>query len=197
MTAQMPVEAKTRASVGHQERPTDVVVWDVFVRLFHWSLVVSFAVAWYTGGIWDTPHLVSSYFVLALVIARIVWGFIGSTHARFTDFLFSPITTLRYLSDMMRLRAPRFLGHNPAGAIMILALITTLLVLCISGVLMTTSAFWGIEWIDTLHNAASTSALLLVGLHVVGVVFSSFEHKENLVKSMITGRKQALSSSDR
>ena len=75
--------------VGRAMRPAPVKVWDLFVRVFHWALVVAFAIAWYSGGIWDNPHLVAGYIVLALVVARIVWGFIGSRYARFSDFIYA------------------------------------------------------------------------------------------------------------
>jgi cytochrome b len=88
------------------------------------------------------------------------------------------------------MRAPRYLGHNPAGGAMVITLLATLVVLCMSGILMTTDAFWGVEWVDNLHNAASTFALILVGLHVGGVVIASIEHDENLILAMITGWKR-------
>lgn len=175
---------------GRIARPESTKVWDACVRVFHWSLVTSFAVAWYSGGIWDNPHLIAGYLVLALVVARIVWGFIGSPYARFSDFIYGPRATLRYTAALLRRRAPRFLGHNPLGGAMVLALLATLLVIGVSGVMMTTDAFWGVAWVDTLHAAASTLALILVGLHVGGVIFTSLEHGENLVRAMITGRKR-------
>lgn len=176
---------------GRAMRPTSVKVWDLFVRVFHWALVVAFAIAWYSGGIWDKPHLVAGYIVLALVVARIVWGFIGSRYARFSDFIYGPRIMLRYSADMLRMRAPRYLGHNPVGGAMVITLLATLLVICITGVMMTTDAFWGVQWVDNLHAAASTFALILVGLHIGGVIFASIEHGENLVRAMISGMKRA------
>ena len=176
---------------GRATRPAPIKVWDLVVRVFHWSLVGLFATAWYSGGIWDNPHLVAGYFVFALVAARIVWGFVGSRYARFSDFVYEPRVVLRYMADMVRMRAPRYLGHNPVGGLMVITLLATLMVICITGVMMTTDAFWGVEWVDNLHATASTFALFLVGLHVAGVVFSSIEHKENLVRAMITGLKRA------
>ena len=83
-----------------------VRVWDPFIRWFHWLLAVLFASAWYSGGIWDDPHLVTGYGVAILVLARIVWGFVGSRYARFHDFVYGPRTILRYLADAFRMRAP-------------------------------------------------------------------------------------------
>ena len=187
----MPSETGPASESGRETRPDSVKVWDLFVRVFHWSLVVLFASAWYSGGIWDTPHLAAGYGVLALVVARIGWGFVGSTHARFSDFIHGPRTILRYLYEMVRMHAPRYLGHNPAGGAMVLAMLTTLIVICITGVMMTTDTFWGVKWVDNLHAAASNVALVFVGLHVGGVIFTSIEHGENLVKSMFSGRKRA------
>jgi cytochrome b len=168
-----------------------VKVWDPFVRVFHWLLVVSFGLAWISGGIWDNPHRAAGYIVAALVVARVVWGFVGTRYARFIDFAYSPQTTFRYLLAMLRLRAPRYLGHNPAGGAMVLLLLATLAILCTTGILMTTDAFWGVQRVDDLHSYASTFALILAGLHIGGVIVSSIEHRENLILAMITGWKRA------
>lgn len=168
-----------------------VKVWDLFVRLFHWMLVFTFAMAWYTGGIWDQPHLAAGYFVLVLVVGRIVWGFVGSRYSLFSDFIHRPRFIVLYMADMMHRRTPRYLGHNPAGGVMVIALLAILLVLCITGIMMTTGTFWGVQWVDSLHAAASNVALILIALHVGGVVFASIEHGENLVRAMITGFKRS------
>jgi len=190
VTGNMSTEAGHTLETGRIARPDSVKVWDLFVRVCHWLLVILFAVAWYSGGIWDNPHLAAGYFIFGLVVARIVWGFVGSRHARFSDFIYGPRTILLHIADMLRMRAPRYLGHNPAGGAMVIMLLATLIVICISGVMMTTDAFWGVEWVDNLHASASTIALALIGLHVGGVIFASIEHGENLVRAMITGRKR-------
>ena len=190
MTGNMSTEAGHALETGRIARPDSVKVWDLFVRVCHWLLVILFAVAWYSGGIWDNPHLAAGYFIFGLVVARIVWGFVGSPHARFSDFIYGPRTILLHIADMLRMRAPRYLGHNPAGGAMVIMLLATLIVICISGVMMTTDAFWGVKWVDRLHETASTIALVLVALHVGGVIFASIEHGENLVRAMIIGRKR-------
>ena len=190
MTGNMSTEAGHALETGRIARPDSVKVWDLFVRVCHWLLVILFAVAWYSGGIWDNPHLAAGYFIFGLVVARIVWGFVGSRHARFSDFIYGPRTILLHIADMLRMRAPRYLGHNPAGGAMVIMLLATLIVICISGVMMTTDAFWGVKWVDRLHETASTIALVLVALHVGGVIFASIEHGENLVRAMIIGRKR-------
>jgi cytochrome b len=185
-----PSESADATNAGKSTGPRLIIVWDLFVRIFHWSLVIAFATAWYTGGIWDQPHLAAGYLVLALILARIVWGFVGSRYALFSDFVHQPRVILRYMADMMRWRAQRYLGHNPAGGAMVIALLAILLALSITGIMMTTDAFWGVEWVDNLHAAASNLALVLVALHVGGVLFASIEHGENLVRAMITGFKR-------
>ena len=183
--------SETNPKAGREMRPASVKVWDPVVRGFHWARGGALAMGWDSGGFWDNPHLVAGYIVLALVVARIVWGFIGSRYARFSDFIYGPRVMLRYLADMLRMRAPRYLGHNPVGGAMVITLLATLLVICITGVMMTTDAYWGVQWVDHLHATASTFALILVGLHIGGVIFAAIEHSENLVRAMVTGMKRA------
>jgi len=98
-------------------------VWDPIVRIGHWTLVLSFFVAYFTEDDFLIQHVWAGYAVGALVCIRLAWGFIGSEHARFSDFVRSPAATLRYLGDLMGHRAKRYLGHNPAGGAMIVALL--------------------------------------------------------------------------
>ena len=96
-----------------------------------------------------------------------------------------------FLLDSLRLKARRFIGHNPAGGAMVLALIATLGGACVTGYMMTTDAFWGIGWVEDLHEVLANGTLALVFLHLAGVLLASFEHRENLVRAMVTGRKRA------
>jgi cytochrome b len=190
-----PSQVKTgHVETGHVEiaqvKIAQVKIWDRFIRIFHWSLVVLFATAFYTRDKWEQIHIACGYAILALVLARIVWGFIGSAHARFSDFIFSPLTVMRFLFDTARFRATRYLGHNPAGGAMVVTLIVTLLTICGSGIAMTTNAMWGVKWIETIHDAATYGTLALIALHLIGVILASVEHRENLVKSMVTGWKR-------
>ena len=166
-----------------------VLVWDRFVRVFHWSLVGLIAAAWLTEDLKTVHHWIG-YAVLALVAARLVWGVIGSRHARFADFVRGPARVLAYLRDLMAGRERRYLGHNPAGGAMIVALLATILVTCISGWLMLTDRFWGSEAMEQIHDAAATLVLVLVACHIAGVVWESLRHRENLVRAMVTGRKR-------
>lgn len=167
-----------------------VLVWDPVVRVFHWSLVASFVVAYLTPEASMVAHEIAGYTVLALVALRLVWGFLGSRHARFADFLRSPQATFVYLGALAQGRAPRFLGHNPAGGAMIIALIAAMVVISVSGHMMLTEQFFGVPWVETLHEVSVDVALVLVALHIAGVVGSSLLHRENLVWAMITGRKR-------
>jgi cytochrome b len=166
-------------------------VWDPFVRIFHWSLVALVAVAFATGDEIEWLHIVVGYAIAALVALRIVWGFVGSRYARFSNFVRSPRTTVHYVVQAVRWRAPRYLGHNPAGGAMIVALLVMITGIVGTGFAMTTDAFWGAKWVEKLHEALAYATLGLVALHVMGVVFSSLEHGENLVRAMVSGQKRA------
>lgn len=171
--------------------PATVRVWDPFVRIFHWSLAALFVIAYATADEIERVHVAAGYAIGALIVLRVIWGFVGPRHARFADFVRSPRAILAYLRDLARLRARRHLGHNPAGGAMILALLAMLGGTCVTGYLMTTDAFWGVKWIEEVHEALANGTLVLVVLHVLGVLAASFEHRENLVAAMITGRKRA------
>lgn len=169
---------------------TGVRVWDPLVRLFHWSLVAAFLLAWITGDEAQRIHEVAGYTIVALIVTRIAWGLIGTAHARFSDFVHRPSTTFRHLADAARFRSKRYLGHNPAGGAMVVALLTMLSLVCASGFAMTTDAFSGVEWIEETHEIAVNLTLLLIGVHLIGVGAASLEHRENLIGAMITGRKR-------
>jgi cytochrome b len=168
-----------------------VKVWDPFVRVFHWSLVILFATAFLTGDESERFHLFAGYAIAALVALRIVWGFIGTRYARFANFVKGPVAVAGFMRDTLRLKAPRYLGHNPAGGAMILALLAMLIGLSVSGYLMTLDQYWGSQALEDVHEALAYITLVLVALHVAGVVMAGIEHGENLVASMITGRKRA------
>lgn len=176
---------------GRLQRPALVKVWDPFVRLFHWAVVGFFAFSFLTGDEWKDAHIVSGYIIGALVTFRVPWGLVGSEHARFSSFIYSPLTVLRFLADTAAMRAKRYLGHNPAGGAMVIALLLMISGIVTTGYMMTTDAYWGIEWVEDTHKVLVYSTLVLIGIHIAGVVLASLEHRENLVRAMITGRKRA------
>lgn len=176
--------------VGRETRPAEVQVWDPFVRVFHWSLVGLVAFAMLTGEEWTKAHIVAGYAILALVAARTLWGFVGAKHARFSDFVRGPNTIRAYLSDLLRFKAPRYIGHNPLGGLMIVALLFALTATGVTGYLLSGEAHGANEWLEELHGALAYGALLLIALHILGVVYASVTEGENLVRAMITGRKR-------
>jgi cytochrome b len=181
-----------------------VRTWDLLIRLFHWTLVAAFFTAYLTEDDWMSLHVLAGYTVLGLVLFRIVWGLIGTRHARFTDFICSPASTLAYLKDIIAFRARRYLGHNPAGGAMVIALLFSLTATAISGLalygyeefsgplagLMGNTPEWLGDSLEDVHEFFANFTLMLVLLHVAGVVIASLQHGENLVRSMFTGIKQ-------
>jgi cytochrome b len=181
----------TKANACDAISPATVRVWDPLVRIFHWSLAGIFFFAFLTGDEWQGAHESAGYVIGGLLAFRLIWGLIGTKHARFTDFVYDPATVFAYMRDSLGHRAARYLGHNPAGGVMVIALLISIAVICTTGYMMTTDAFWGIKWVRELHETAAYSTLALIGLHLVGVLHASFGLRENLVVSMITGQKRA------
>lgn len=180
-------------------------VWDPVVRVFHWALVLAFFIAYVTEEDFLSIHTFSGYTVLGLILVRIVWGFIGTRHARFRDFIYSPQEIKHFIKNTLRLRARRYIGHNPAGGAMVLLLMTSLLITTISGLIVygaeeqagplaslfvQSHNFWG-EAFEEIHEFFANFTLLLVFIHVAGVIIESLIHKENLVKAMIDGKKRS------
>lgn len=171
-------------------------VWDPLVRIFHWSLAVSFALAWLTAESWEELHHFAGYAAAGLIAFRLLWGLFGPRYARFSQFVRRPADTLGYLGAVLKGREPRYLGHNPAGGLMILGLIFVMALTALTGWMYTTDAFWGVEWVEETHEAAATALLGLVALHVAGVVMASVRHRENLALAMFTGRKRPPEPAD-
>lgn len=171
-------------------------IWDPAVRAFHWGLATSILVAWLTSDEWKSAHIWMGYVAAALVAFRILWGFIGTSHARFQSFLKSPAAIARYLAAMASGREQRYLGHNPAGGAMIVALLTSVALLGLTGWMQTLDRFWGDEWLEELHELLANGLLVLIAMHVAGVLLASWRHGENLVLGMISGRKRAAEAAD-
>ena len=171
--------------------PATVPVWDAPLRIFHWALAVAVLTAWFSANVFDTLHEIAGYGVLGLIALRLLWGFIGPPYARFANFVRPPRATLRYLGSLMRGQPRRYLGHNPAGAAMTVALLATLAVSAISGWMQITQAFFGVEWVEQVHTYSSHLALILAAVHVLGVLLMCALQKENLVRAMFSGKKTA------
>lgn len=171
--------------------PGWVRVWDPVVRLFHWSLVLSFAIAWLSANSWEEVHTVAGYGAGALIALRLVWGFVGTPSARFSQFVRSPASVIAYLKAIASGSEARHIGHNPAGGAMIVALLLAMGGTALSGWLLTTDAFWGVAWMQHLHNWAAHGLIVLIGLHLAGVALASYRHRENLVAAMVFGSKRA------
>ncbi|MFZ6771134.1 cytochrome b/b6 domain-containing protein [Undibacterium sp. SXout7W] len=172
------------------KKPT-VKVWDPLVRLFHWSLVISVFAAYLSGEENERWHELFGYAVIALISVRFIWGWIGSYHARFVNFVASPGATFAYLRDLILMREKSYLGHNPAGAMMILALLLFLACTTGTGWLMISGSYADKELLEEVHEFCANTTMALVALHVAGVIWASLRHKENLIKSMLTGKKRA------
>lgn len=197
-----------------------VKVWDIAVRVFHWSLVAAFVTAYLSGDENELLHTNTGYVIIGLLVFRVLWGFIGTKHARFTDFIYSPAKIFAYARSLASGSPRHYLGHNPLGGIMVIALLISLSLACFSGLklyaaedgkgplanessLSLISSAYAHEggehhvrdkeatqlW-EELHELFVNISLGLVILHIMGVIVASVLHKEPLVKTMITGKKE-------
>jgi cytochrome b len=189
----------------------EVRVWDPLIRVMHWLLGAAVIVDWFT----DEPlwmHTWLGYLVAALVVLRVVWGFVGPENARFVSFVRGPVVVFDYLAGLIRFSSKRYLGHSPAGGAMIVALL--IMIAATAGTGMANLAADRGEGplagviskverpprvpgqrrppllMKQIHETVANVTLALVVLHVLGVVLASFAHRENLVRAMVTGRKR-------
>jgi cytochrome b len=189
---------------GHRS-PPQVLIWDPLLRLFHWGLALGFAVAFLVEDDLLAVHVWAGYLVLALIAFRLAWGFVGPRHARWSDFVRTPGEIRAYLADVVRFRAVRHLGHNPAGGAMIAALLLGLTATGLSGLMLYAvqelsgplapllqglPPSWG-PVLEDIHEVLANMSLLLVFLHLLGVAVASLQHGENLPRAMITGYKRS------
>ncbi|NTV70455.1 MAG: cytochrome B [Azonexaceae bacterium] len=167
-----------------------ILVWDWPVRLGHWLMVVGFILAWLTSEseTWRLVHAFSGSVVIAVALFRLPWGFIGSRYARFVDFVRGPTSVVDYLRSLIRLEPAHHTGHNPAGGWAIVLLLALGIATGIVGWAMYNEL--GGEWLEDLHEGLAATMLTVVFIHVAGVISGSLLHGENLVRAMITGRKQ-------
>lgn len=202
----------------NKEMKREIRVWDPLIRIFHWSLVLAFGIAYLSGDEENNLHLYAGYVVFALIGFRIVWGLIGTRFARFSNFVYSPGSVIKYIKDSVAGRPKHYIGHNPAGGVMIIALLLSLGGVTYSGlkvyaieegagplaqqgteISFIKSAHAGNdeheeheeeEFWEEIHEASANFVLFLVILHIAGVFIVGRLHNENLVKGMITGNKK-------
>lgn len=206
----------------YAQTSSEVQVWDPFVRIAHWAVAFGFFVAYLTEDVRQV-HVWAGYMLGVLVVARVIWGFIGTGHARFVDFVTDPVTAGHYLWDLARGRAKRYIGHSPAGGAMVIALLVCLTATVSTGLIayaeegggplatlhaetLSTGAqtFTGEESeggrgetiVSELHGAIANVTLGLVVFHIFGVILASIVHRENLPRAMVTGRKRDGGAAD-
>jgi cytochrome b len=165
-------------------------VWDPFVRLFHWALVVCVVLNLFVLEDGEAPHEWVGYAATALVVARLIWGFVGSRHARFSDFFPTPSKLALHVRSILAGEHPQYLGHNPLGALMMLALMSLVLLLGLTGWLQTTDAWFGEEWLEELHELLADGLLVAAGVHAAAALVMGRLERVRLVRAMITGVKQ-------
>ena len=164
-------------------------VWDWPVRIFHWSLAICVFIAFFTGeserfSLW---HQTLGYVAAGLLVFRLVWGFVGTRHARFASFIKGPQAILAYVKSLRQDTPEHHVGHNPVGGVAVILLMGLTALTALTGWLLAGGDAPG--WQEELHEVAANSLMVVVAVHVLGVLLSSKQHKENLVRAMLTGFK--------
>lgn len=182
-----------------------VLVWDLPVRLMHWTLVLAVGGAWATQeieGDWFKYHVWCGYVVLVVAATRIAWGFVGTRHARFAAFIRGPSAIFAYARGLFGRAAERHAGHNPLGALMVLALLLLLLAQAVTGLfandqIMANGPLYGYvsgatsDRLTSLHKQGFDLLLAAIALHVAAAFFYLLVRRDNLILPMLTGRKSA------
>ncbi|MEY4616202.1 MAG: hypothetical protein RJB66_1162 [Pseudomonadota bacterium] len=169
-----------------------LLIWDLPIRLFHWllagSVVLAFGIAQFIEK--ETPlfymHVVFGVLAGLLIVWRIIWGLIGSKHARWSELFFSPTSIAKYFTEVFKGRGAYYAGHNPGGSIVVLLILAGVALSVISGILNAQS-----ELFEEIHESLPILVMGLVVVHVTGVILAMKMHNENYVLSMITGYKKA------
>jgi cytochrome b len=194
--------------MAEPQKPTStrsVHVWDAAVRVFHWLLVALIAFMWWSGrqkGDWLNYHFYAGYTILTLLVFRIIWGFVGGTHARFADFIYGPGAIIAYLKTLPSRTAAKFAGHNPVGGWSVVLMILCVAVQAGTG-LFANNEDYGFEgplvklvsgatstWLTGIHRVSINVLLVLIAVHISAVVYYLVYKKENLIAPMFHGRKQ-------
>jgi len=201
----MNISVSTDIAVRSKHAPDKIAVWDPFVRIFHWSLVSAILVALITSQLlpptWIKLHIISGTTALVLVTVRIVWGFLGPAPARFASFIRHPREVLRHVAELRANTAPHHVGHNPVGGVMIALLLASVVALGLtgtvalggalkSGPLAFMTSFDVGQAFRHLHALIANGLIVLILGHVAGIIFESRRTRENLVRTMIDGRKR-------
>jgi cytochrome b len=170
-----------------------VLVWDMPTRVFHWLQALSFGAAYLTAFSerLRNYHVALGYILLGLLVFRLLWGFVGTRFARFRSFLFNPKEIFSYLLMLLKGKPAHYLGHNPAGSVTVWLLLVLGLFICVTGVLALQDD--ASDLMVDMHGLATDVTLGVISLHLIGVLMSSILHRENLVRSMLTGLKSAES----
>ena len=167
-----------------------VKVWDPVVRATHWGVASLFVANYWLIDDDSEAHNYVGYALLALVIIRLLWGFVGTPHARFGAFWPTLPRIKAHLKGIAWSQPGVYLSHNPLGAVMVLNLFATMIAISITGIMLTMRAFRFEDWVEELHEGLAAYALLCIGVHVAGVLFESWLSQINLIKAMITGSKE-------
>ncbi|HPY42210.1 MAG TPA: cytochrome b/b6 domain-containing protein [Thiolinea sp.] len=172
----------------------EIKIWDLFVRVFHWSVVLLFMLDFWLvedNGNWSL-HRLFGYAIAGLVLMRIIWGFIGPHTARFASFFPTPQRLKRHINDLKQRTIDPREGHNPMGGAMVILLLTMLLVITMSGWMQTWDMFWGEEWLEEFHQLAANITMGLVAIHVAAVVMMTKVTGLPLLRTMLTGKRPGL-----
>lgn len=167
-----------------------ILVWDWPTRVFHWALALSFLLAYVTGESdqWAKLHVVAGYSLVGLIGFRLIWGFAGTRYAQFSSFWPSIHSVSRYLAAVLKGKPQHFPGHNPLGALAILALLSLGLITGLSGWMIFEDI--GGDWLEEVHESAAALMLGVIGMHIAGVMVSGRLHGEKLIPAMFHGMKQ-------
>ena len=169
-----------------------ILVWDIPVRVFHWLLVICFAGAWLTSESerLQMIHYAFGYTSCLLVVIRLIWGVIGTHYARFTQFIKRPNAVLEHFMAVLRGHAHHDVGHNPAGGLVMVVLMLLILVIGLTGYL-SIKEFLG-NFAGEAHEVVANLALAFVIVHILAAIVMSVLERQNLVKSMVDGKKQGM-----
>lgn len=167
-----------------------VKVWDLYIRTYHWALVILVFLNYFVTEEGDPPHRYIGYAAVVLVLLRIVWGFVGSPYARFSQFWPTPHKVQTYMKSLLQNNPPRMLGHNPLAAIMMIFLLTLILLIGLTGWMIDLDLFWGADWVEESHELLANTLMIAVLLHAMAATIESLRHRENLIVSMFHGFKR-------